>query len=196
MKKRVEILSKRRVFQQAIFAIDEVRLRHELYSGGMSAELTRLNLDRGDSAAAILHDPERDVVIFTEQFRYPTLDNGHGWLLEAPAGMIAEADPMASLRREIQEEIGFDVEEVRWIGTFYVSPGGTSERIFLYYAAVSPADKTGAGGGIGEEDIRVVEIPFRDAIRMMTEGAIMDAKALIGLQWMLLRYPELRAGRG
>lgn len=198
MKKHVEILSKRRVFQQAIFAIDEVHLRHEKFNGAMSRELTRLNLDRGDSVAAIIHDPETDLIIFTEQFRYPTYNNGHGWLLEILAGMIEDDerdDPARTLRREIQEEVGYTVDEVRWISTFYVSPGGTSERIFLYYAAVSPTQKTHAGGGVIDEgeDIRAVEIPARQAFAMLAKGDIMDAKTVIGLQWMQFHYAELRA---
>ena len=201
MKKRVEILSKQQVFKQAIFAIDEVHLRHEKYNGEMSAEITRLILDRGDSTAAIIHDPDTDMLVFTEQFRYSTYTNGHGWILEAPAGMIEAGerdDPALSIRREIQEEIGYTVEEVRHISTFYLSPGGTSERIFLYYAAVSPKHKMSAGGGVINEgeDIRVVEIPFREALAMVTRGEIVDAKTIIGLQWMQLHYPLLRAGRG
>ncbi len=195
MTKRVEILSKERIFKKSIFAVDEVRLRHEKYDGEMSEELTRLTLDRGDGVAAIVHDIDTEKLIFTEQFRYSTYDNGDGWLLETPAGMIEHGeDPDNAMRREILEEIGYEVEELRPISTFYLSPGGTSERIFLYYAAVSSTHKIGDGGGVlGEgEDIRTVVIPFRTAMKMMYAGEIKDAKTIIGLQWMQMHYPELR----
>jgi len=195
MTKRVEILSKERIFKKSIFAVDEIRLRHEKYDGEMSEELTRLTLDRGDGAAAIVHDIDTEKLIFTEQFRYSTYDNGDGWLLETPAGMIEQGeDPDNAMRREILEEIGYEVEELRPISTFYLSPGGTSERIFLYYAAVSSTHKIGDGGDVlGEgEDIRTVVIPFRTAMKMMYAGEIKDAKTIIGLQWMQMHYPELR----
>lgn len=199
MTKRVDILSKQRIFKKAIFAIDEVRFRHEKFNGEMSGELTRLTLDRGDGVSAIVYDVDTENVIFTEQFRHSTYDHGDGWLLEAPAGMIDHEgeNPEDAMRREILEEVGYEVEELRHITTFYLSPGGTSERIFLYYAAVSSTHKIGVGGGLLSEgeDIRTVEIPFRTAIKMLYAGEIKDAKTIIGLQWMQMHYPELRAPR-
>ena len=199
MSKRVDILSKQQIFKKSIFAIDEVRFRHEKYDGSLSDELTRLTLERGDGVAAVVYDIDTENVIFTEQFRHATYEHGDGWLLEAPAGMFdgTEEAPDEAMRREILEEVGYEVEELRHITTFYLSPGGTSERIFLYYAAVSSTHKIGVGGGlIGEgEDIRAVEIPFRTAIKMLYAGEIKDAKTIIGLQWMQMHYPELHAHR-
>ncbi|MBE2268245.1 MAG: NUDIX hydrolase [Anaerolinea sp.] len=200
MKRRVEILSQQRVFQQKPFALEEAHLRYEQYNGEMSREIVRLSLERGDSVAALVHDPVADTVVFTEQFRYSTLQHGDGWLLEAPAGMIKEHekhDPTLTIRREIQEEIGYRVDSVRPINTFYLSPGGTSERILLYYTSVTPQHRTSAGGGMVNEgeDIRVVVMPFAEAVAMMNRGEIIDAKTIIGLQWMLLHPGELGTPR-
>ncbi len=196
MPKRVEIISKERIFKKAIFAIDEVRLRHEKYDGSLGGEITRLTLERGDGVTAVVYDVDTDNVIFTEQFRHTTYERGDGWLLEAPAGMFdtVEEAPDDAMRREILEEIGYEVEELRHITTFYLSPGSSSERIFLYYAAVSSAHKVGVGGGLISEgeDIRAVEIPFGTAIKMLYAGEIKDARTIIGLQWMQMHYPELR----
>ena len=43
------------------------------------------------------------------------------------------------MRREIEEELGYRADRSSHIATFYVSPGGSSERIWLYYAEVSEA---------------------------------------------------------
>src|SRR5688572_21541694 len=152
MAKQVEILSKREVFKQAFFRIEEAHLRHEKYDGTMTGEMVRLNFERGDSVAALIHNPADDTLIFTEQFRYPTFYKGPGWLLETPAGSIEMGEtPEETLRREIEEEIGYTISNTRFISTFYVSPGGTSERIHLYYVRVKADEKTGEGGGkVGE----------------------------------------------
>jgi ADP-ribose pyrophosphatase len=189
MTKRIEILSKKEIFKKAIFRIDEVHLRHELFSGGMSGELVRLNLNRGDSAAVIMHDQDEDTVILTEQFRYPTYEKSGGWLLEIPAGSVEKGeDPQQTIQREILEEIGYECEKFQFISTFYVSPGGTSERIHLYYASVNPKNQVAKGGGLVEEgeDIRVVVLKVNAALRMIDEGKIQDAKSIIGLQWLQL----------
>ena len=92
----------------------------------MSDDLVRLNFERGDSAAVVLHDPQTDLVIFTEQFRYPTHAKGPGWLLEIPAGTVDdddEDDPIRTMRREVMEEIGYRVDKLKYICKFYVTPG-------------------------------------------------------------------------
>src|SRR6266567_4594285 len=140
MQRRVEIISKNRVFSKAIFKIDEVRLRHTLFNGQMSPELTRLCLDRGDAVAVLVHDKDSDRLLLVEQFRYATYDKGSGWIVELPAGMIDQDEkPEEAAVREVNEEIGYacKIEDLKFIACFYLSPGGTSERIFLYFTSVS-----------------------------------------------------------
>ncbi len=187
----VEIISTKDEYKRFFFRIVEAKLKHERYDGTMTEELTRLNLDRGDSAAALMHDPENDTLIFTEQFRYPTYEKGPGWLLEIPAGTIEageDADPTRTLSREIMEEIGYSVSKFKKLCTFYVSPGGTSERIHLYYAQTSTKDKVGKGGGVLKEgeDIRILSIKVNEALKMIDDGRLQDAKSIIALQWLQL----------
>jgi ADP-ribose pyrophosphatase len=189
MPKRVEILNIREVFQKFIFKIEETRLRYERFDGTMTGELTRLNFNRGDSTAAIVHHKKQDTVVLVEQFRYSTYDKGPGWTLELPAGVIEpdlDPDPAVTMRREIEEEIGYTVESLRLLNKFYLSPGGSSERIFLYYTSVTPKNKTKKGGGLAHEgeDIRLVSLKVDDALRKMDSGEIVDAKTIIGLQWL------------
>lgn len=195
MPKQVTILRQKRVFD-GFFKIDEAHLQHELYNGGMSPELTRLSFNRGDSAAVVLHDPLADTVIMTEQFRYPTFTKDHGWILEIPAGSVESdeiADPTITLKRELMEEIGYSVTSFRKIASFFVSPGGTSERIHLFYAAISPKDKVAAGGGLASEgeDVGIVSMGVQEAISKISTGDIMDAKTIIGLQWLHINRDTL-----
>lgn len=187
--KQVEVISRAIVFQKSIFRVEEIHLRHERCNGSMTHEFVRLNLDRGDSVAAILHDKTRDLVILVEQFRYSTYEKGPGWIIELPAGIIdTERDetPETTLRREIMEESGYLVQDIHHISTFYASPGGSSERIYLYYASVTQKDQIADGGGLIDEgeDIRTFLLPVDDALAKIATGKIVDAKTIIALQWL------------
>jgi ADP-ribose pyrophosphatase len=189
MSRRVEIISRSVIFKKFIFTIEEATLRHERHDGSMSQPMTRLNLERGDAIAAILHDPATDTVLLTEQFRFPTLDRSGGWLTEIAAGMIdAGETPEDAARREIEEETGYRVTKLIPLQTFYLSPGGSSERIHLFYAAITRADRAGAGGGLASEgeDIREVALPLTEAFALLDSSAFADAKTIIALQSMRL----------
>ena len=194
MTKRIEIIKEEEVFKQAIFRVVAATLKYELYNGTMSDELVRLNLDRGDSVAALIHDVQNDVLLMAEQFRYPTHENGPGWLTEILAGMVdAGETPSDSMKREIWEEVGYQVSSLQHISTFYLSPGGSSERTHLYYSAVDQADRGSSGGGkLSEgENILVMEISIDQALEELYQGRVMDAKSMIALQWLTLNRDTL-----
>jgi len=194
MTKRVEIVQEKEVFRQAIFRVVAATLKFERYDGKMSNQIVRLNLDRGDSAAALIHDVDNDVLVMTEQFRYPTLEKGPGWLTEVVAGVVdGSEEPAESMKREIWEEVGYRVSSLRHLGTFYVSPGGSSERIHLFYSAVQREGKETSGGGIlaEGEDIRVLTMPVDQALEELERGRVVDAKTIIALQWLALNRDTL-----
>lgn len=182
---RVEILSERRVFD-GYFKVEEARLRYETFAGGMSPEIVRLSLERGDSVAALLYNRDSDRLVFTRQFRYPSWSRGDGWLLEVAAGVIEPGGtPEDTLIREVFEETGYRIENPHLIGVFYASPGRSSERVFLYYAETGNAGKAGPGRGVATEgeDIELVELSPEEARRMMASREIQDAKTMIALYW-------------
>jgi ADP-ribose pyrophosphatase len=188
--KKVEIERSRRVFDD-FFKIEEVYLSHEQFNGQMSPTRRLLNFERGDGIAAILMNRETQRVILIQQFRYPTYARGHGpgWIIETVAGMLeAGEEPEEAIRREILEETGYTVTKLSHISTFYVSPGGSSERILLYYAEVSSAGKLASGGGLASEneDIQLLEFTLPELWQALDSGQIVDAKTIIGLMW--LRY--------
>lgn len=185
--KRVEIVSEEDVFERLFFKVKEARLRHQLTSGGMSDELVRLNLDRGDAAAAILHNVRAKTVVLVEQFRYSARQHQSGWLLELPAGIVKDGEnPLDTIKRELLEETGYKIDAPQHVFTFYTSPGGTSERIFLYYARVTSANRVSEGGGLPaeKEDIRILGVKIDEALEKVRSGQIVDAKTIIGLQWL------------
>ena len=190
---KVEIKSKRLIFND-FFKIEEAILRYLRFDGKMSEPVRRLVFERGDAVAAIIFNRDTQKVLLINQFRYPTFDKGPGWMQETVAGIVDPNEtPEEAMRREVMEEIGFRVGELTHITTMYPSPGGSSERITIYYAEVGNTDKIAAGGGLASEgeDIQIVEVALPELWRAVEAGEIMDAKTIIGVMW-LRRKLEMR----
>src|SRR4051812_11430919 len=148
---KVAILNRRRVFDR-FFQIEEARIQFERFDGSMTEPLSRLCFERGDSVAAIIRNADSNTVVLANQFKYPSYAKGPGWITEVVAGMIAPNETAEdALKREILEETGYRITKYQHISTFYVSPGGSSERIVLYYVEVSNADRVSTGGGLRAE---------------------------------------------
>jgi len=183
---KVEIKSKRLIFND-FFKIEEAILRYLRFDGKMSEPVRRLVFERGDAVAAIIFNRDTQKVLLINQFRYPTFDKGPGWMQETVAGIVDPNEtPEEAMRREVMEEIGFRVGELTHITTMYPSPGGSSERITIYYAEVGNTDKIAAGGGLASEgeDIQIVEVALPELWRAVEAGEIMDAKTIIGVMWL------------
>ena len=185
--KDVVIEDKKIVFD-GFFKIEEATLKYQRFDGSLSESVKRLNLDRGDSVAALILNLDRDRVILTNQFKYPTYDNGDGWITEIVAGMVnKDEDYEHAVRREVLEETGYRVNEVQLISSFYVSPGGSSERIFLYFVQVRDSDHIAKGGGVASEaeDIQLVEIPVSNIHHELQSQTMKDAKTILALMWLI-----------
>ena len=154
--------------------------------------------DRGNGAAVLLYDAERRTVLLTRQFRFAVYVNGHpdGMLLETAAGLLDEDDAVTAARREAEEETGHRVGELTHVFDVYTSPGSVTERLVCFAGPCTPADRVSAGGGLADEgeDIEVLELPFDEALAMVDDGRIADAKTIMLLQWAALRGP-FRTGR-
>ncbi|MEW2384842.1 NUDIX hydrolase [Micromonospora sp. NPDC047707] len=194
--RNVEILSEQVLLTTRIFTIREAELRYRTYgadrslSGDWSRAVTLVNADRGDSVAAVVVDTTRDELVLVEQFRFPTLGHGSGWLVELVAGMVdADEAPETAIRREIQEEIGYDVCALERIATFYPSPGGSSERVILFYAEIDDSLQVNEGGGRADEAENIARraVPLGDLPALIDSGTIQDAKTLAGLLWLHLK---------
>jgi nudix-type nucleoside diphosphatase (YffH/AdpP family) len=182
----VDIAAVETVFD-SYFSVVEAKVRYQLPNGQMSSLVSRLSLERGDSAAAVIVNTCEETVVVARQFRFPTVGKGPGWVLELVAGTIEENETAeACIRREIFEELGYETSEVNPISVFYTSPGGSSERIHLFHAEVRTESRTGPGGGVPAEgeDIEIVEIPLSQVPKLLESGEIVDAKTLIGMNWL------------
>jgi nudix-type nucleoside diphosphatase (YffH/AdpP family) len=151
--------------------------------------MTRDVFDRGDAAAILPYNLNRRTVVLTRQFRLPTYVNGYDDLLiEAVAGLLDNAAPEDRIRAEAEEEIGYRLHHVHKLFEAFMSPGAVTEKIHFFVAAYEPEMRVGSGGGLaGEgEDIEVLELPFQEALAMVDDGRIVDAKTIILLQYAAL----------
>ncbi len=186
------------------FKIDEVMVSHERLDGTISPAERRLIFERGDSVAALLYNPETQAVVLVDQFKAPTLvarrrDNPattDGWITETAAGMIDEREtPEDAVIRETLEETGYRIKKPELICRFFSSPGGSSERIFLYFAEVSEADRVGPGGGFDGEDVRVVQWSAHELFEQLERKQIEDPKLVIAAYWLRDHLGGLVEGR-
>ncbi len=191
----VEVVSKSVCFQ-GFFRIERCRLRHALFAGGMSAEMSRELFRRGHAVAMLPYDPVLDKVVLIEQFRIGALDDADGpWLTEIVAGMIDKDETAAAVaRREALEESGCEVAQLQHICRYYPSPGACSETIELFCGRV---DASRAGGIHGldheHEDIRVIPVGFDEAMGWIASGRLNSAAVIMALQWLALNKGRMRA---
>jgi len=184
---KVKIEQTKRLFDD-FFKIDEAVLRWERFDGTMSDTTRRLCFERGDSVAAVVFNRDTRKVILVNQFRYPTYEKGPGWMSEVVAGVLEpDESPETTIQREILEEIGYEVCELVYISSFYLSPGGSTERIMLYYAEVDNEGKVSDGGGLESEheDIWIEELTLQEVETALSSKQYQDAKTVIGLLWLL-----------
>lgn len=143
--------------------------------------------DRGNGAAILLYNKKKGSVILTRQFRMPTYVNGNkdGMMIEACAGVLDGDNPEDCIRKEVEEETGYRVTEVRKVIECYMSPGSVTEILYFFVGVYEDRMKVGEGGGADDEteNIEVLEFSFENALKMIFSGEIKDAKTIILLQY-------------
>ena len=181
---------------QGYFRVDRHTVRHALFAGGMSGDITREVFERGHAAAVLPYDPVRDAVVLIEQFRAGAYAAGRpAWLVEIVAGIIEDGESATDVaRREAVEEAGLAVTALEPIADVFASPGGSSETVALFCGRCDTRTAGGIHGVTGEgEDIRVIVRSFSTILDELRDGAIRSAPALIALQWLALNRDRLRA---
>jgi len=178
------------------FKLERYQLKHRLFNGGWSQPLTRELFERGHAAAILPYDPLRDEIILIEQFRIGAIHTGTGaWLTEIVAGIIEPGETAEEVvRREAIEESGCPIQQLEPIFDYFVSPGGTSERISLYCGRVDASQAGGIHGCSNEgEDIRVFAVTFSEAQAMINDGRINSASPIMAIQWLTMNRDRLKA---
>jgi len=179
------------------FAVEEHRLRHPRFDGGMSEPVERSVFASGDAVTVLPFDPKAGTVLLIEQFRAGpwARRDPRPWCLETIAGRSDRAEPPeATARREAVEEAGLTLGRLERIGGYYPSPGIASEFIVGF---VGEADLGGAGGtthGLAEEqeDIRTLVVTLEAAMAAFASGEIRNAPLIVSLLWLDRHAARLR----
>jgi len=180
------------------FKVDKCHIKHDLYQGG-EVEIQRELFHRGDAVAVLLYDPAKDKVVMVEQFRVGAIDGEVDdeqtpWLLEIVAGMVEKNESITDVaRRECMEEAGLKVHSFETIYSYYSSPGGCSEKIYLLCGLVGSGQAEGIHGLDHEnEDIKVSVYDFEEINQLLASDRISSATPIIALQWLCLNRERLR----
>lgn len=184
---------------------DVILSSRPLYEGWMNLRMLRLRLggeecerpvvEHPSGSAVLAYDPARKVALTVRQTRLAVLHLGHSRFAEPVGGVDEDGDRADTARREAMEEVGVRLSAMEHVGTVWMTPASTTERVDLFLAAYAGKDRVAPGGGAaGEnEQIDVREEPLPDLWQAVERGEMTDAKLLMLLQALKLRRPELFA---
>jgi ADP-ribose pyrophosphatase len=128
----------------------------------------------GVVAVPVLEDGK---LLLIRQFRYPL----QKYILEFPAGKLDSGQsPLDTVKRELEEETGFQAASMRREFSFYTSPGICNEVIHLFVARglTQVAQRLEEG-----EHITVESHTLDECLQMIKSGEIADAKTILGILW-------------
>ena len=159
---------------QLIYEGRAVKLRVDMVEMPGGRKTTREIVEHGECVAVVPIDAEGNIILVS-QFRKAIEKE----LLEIPAGGIeAGEDPVATVRRELREEIGYLPRKVDRLGGFYSTPGFCTEYLYLYLATDLVPSQLHAED---TESIRLVRVPVNHILSLINSGKICDAKSIAGL---------------
>jgi nudix-type nucleoside diphosphatase (YffH/AdpP family) len=163
-------------------------------AGGKSVTLIREVHDHGHGAAVLPYDEARRTCLLVRQLRLPVhVAEGSGLISEAAAGLIDPGEEAAeTARREAAEELGYRIHDLEEVATFYTIPGLVTERISCFLGRYTPADRIEGELDADEDElIEVEEWALPDLWRAFERGELRDGKAIVCLQALRIRRPDL-----
>jgi len=112
------------------------------------------------------------------QYRYAVQDE----FIELPAGKLDSGEePLACAARELQEEIGYKAGRLTYLAQIHPAIGFVNEVMSIYLA--ENLEKTESNPDT-DEFIQLFPSTLEDALEMVWNGTITDAKTIIGVFWI------------
>ena len=180
---------KKKLLSDNWYTLNKYTFEYKKYDGSWETQ-HREAYDRGNGAVILLYNKKKGNVILTKQFRMPTYINGNedGMMVEACAGILERGNAEETIKMEVEEETGYQIDKVKKVFESYMSPGSVTEILYFFIGEYEPKMKVGEGGGAENEteNIEVLEMPFDEAIQMVASGKIKDAKTIMLIQWAQL----------
>jgi len=163
---------------QQIYHGRAVNVRVDTIQKADGKRTTREVVEHADCVAVVVLDAQGNVLL-VRQFRHPV----GKLLLEVPAGGIDPGEePVESVRRELQEEIGHFPQKIERLGGFYSTPGYCTEYLHCFLAADLVPSRLVAED---TEYIELVRVRTEEIPRLIHSGEICDAKSIAALLMFL-----------
>ncbi|AIS60365.1 NUDIX domain-containing protein [Listeria ivanovii] len=162
--------------------VDEVELPN--------GEHSKREIIKHPGAVAIIPFSADGAMYLVEQFRKPLEKT----IIEIPAGKIeVEEEPLITAKRELEEETGFQSDDLTYLTSFYTSPGFANELLHIFVArdlhqVEKPLEKD------PDEFINLVKVTPAEAEQLIQQQLIHDAKTMYAMEyWKLLLLMEENA---
>lgn len=155
--------------------VDEVELPN--------GKTSRREIIKHPGAVAVIAITPDQKLVMVEQYR-KALEKS---IIEIPAGKLEPGEePALTARRELEEETGYECENLELILSFYTSPGFADEIVYLY-EATGLTKKEQPAACDEDEFVEVLEITVEEAERYIKEQRIHDAKTAYAVQYMKMK---------
>ncbi len=159
------------------------------FKNGKIERLTHEVFGKNDGVGVLLYNPSTKKVVLSKQFRIPMYVAGvaDGFCVEVVGGAIDKNEtPEETAIRETKEEVGYHIKNLKKVAKVFLSPGLMWEQVHIYAAEYSDDDKVEKGEGLIEEgeEIEVLETNFSDALKMIENEEIVDARTIMLLQYL------------
>lgn len=135
-------------------------------------KLTVREVCRHPGGVAIVAIAEDGSTYCVRQYRYPF--DRH--VVEIPAGKLDwNEDPLDCARRELSEETGLEADSWQALGYLLVSPGISSEKLYLYLATDLRQGDAHPDEG---EYVEILKMPFSELYKQVLSGEVSDGKTV------------------
>ena len=171
-------LSEKPLSSELVFDGKLLKVRRDVVRLPDGGQATREYI-RHPGAVAVVPLFDDGSLLLERQFRYPHARE----FIEVPAGKLEPNEPqLETAKRELLEETGYAAAEWQHLGTIHTAIAYTDEAIGLYLA--KKLAKAGTPQLDAGEFVETLIVPFDEALAMVRDGRITDAKTVAALLWV------------
>lgn len=175
-------ISTQQIFSGRVISlqVDEVQLPN--------GKQSKREIVKHPGAVAVIAVTPENKIVMVEQYR-KALERT---IVEIPAGKLEKGeDPKICAMRELEEETSYQCEKLEWLTSFYTSPGFADEIIHVYMATGLSKKQTAAS--LDEDEfVELLEVSLEEALQLVKEQRIFDAKTVYAVQYMQLKEASCR----
>ncbi|MCP1125014.1 ADP-ribose pyrophosphatase [Bacillus sp. AFS018417] len=175
-------LEERTIATEPIFdgRVIKVRVDEVVLPNG---ETSKREIVKHPGAVAIIAITDDEKIVLVEQYR-KAMEKA---LVEIPAGKLEQGEqPEATAIRELEEETGYICDNMKLITSFYTSPGFADEIVYVY-EATGLKKKEDKADLDEDEFVELMEVSLEEALQLIKEQRIHDAKTMFAIQYLQLK---------